>query len=362
MSTPPKDPRYRSDASADEPRQRGEPERRGSWNDGDRPSLPSWRPGAPPRAGAQPHPAATARDPARSPYAPQTASRRPAARRDALMRDLDRLEADLDARGRTDSVARMPRATQLPPVAGLAPVGEGFDAAYRPRDWLEPERLVPPEELNSRRDPRRWPLLILAAIIVAAPLGYYAFIAGSRQTPAPVAQTAPAAPVAVAPVAVAPPAAAPEPPAPLKAETDAAERSGAAETSAEGGSSARAARLPEGRLAALQPVEPASKEPPARSAARVLDAEEIRLLVKQGEQFAEAGDFSGARTLFQRAADAGDATAATALGATYDPLVLAKLGVMGIAADPEKARFWYQKAASLGSADARRRLELLGNR
>ena len=64
----------------------------------------------------------------------------------------------------------------------------------------------------------------------------------------------------------------------------------------------------------------------------------------------------------QRAAEAGDAAAATALGATYDPTVLAKLGVVGIGADLEKARFWYQEAASLGSPDAQRRLELLANR
>ena len=76
----------------------------------------------------------------------------------------------------------------------------------------------------------------------------------------------------------------------------------------------------------------------------------------------EAGDLAGARILFQRAAEAGDATAATALGATYDPTVLAKLGAVGIGADLERARFWYQKAASLGSTDARRRLDLLANR
>jgi len=54
--------------------------------------------------------------------------------------------------------------------------------------------------------------------------------------------------------------------------------------------------------------------------------------------------------------------ASTALGATYDPIVLAKLGVVGIDADVVKARFWYQKAVSLGSSDAKRRLDLLANR
>jgi TPR repeat protein len=93
-----------------------------------------------------------------------------------------------------------------------------------------------------------------------------------------------------------------------------------------------------------------------------LKAEQIRLLVKQGEQFVAAGDVITARIAFQRAAEAGDAQAAVALGATYDPTVLAKLGVVGISADIAKARGWYEKAEKLGSPDAKRRLELLADR
>jgi TPR repeat protein len=74
------------------------------------------------------------------------------------------------------------------------------------------------------------------------------------------------------------------------------------------------------------------------------------------------GDLVAARLLFQRAAEACDAAAATALGATYDPKVLAKLGVLGISADVEKARFWYKKVANLCSLDAKRRLNLLASR
>jgi TPR repeat protein len=50
-----------------------------------------------------------------------------------------------------------------------------------------------------------------------------------------------------------------------------------------------------------------------------------------------------ARIALQRAAEAGDAQAAVALGATYDRTVLAKLGVVGISADIAKARSWYEK-------------------
>ena len=49
-------------------------------------------------------------------------------------------------------------------------------------------------------------------------------------------------------------------------------------------------------------------------------------------------------------------------GATYDPTVLARLGVMGMGADLEKARAWYRTAESLGSAEAKHRLQLLSQR
>ena len=112
----------------------------------------------------------------------------------------------------------------------------------------------------------------------------------------------------------------------------------------------------------VQPGEPGVQVPPASKATRVLDPEEIKLLMKQGEQFIAAGDVVTARIVFQRAAEAGDADAALALGATYDPIVLAKLGVAGLGANVEKARIWYQKAESLGSTEATRRLAILANR
>jgi TPR repeat protein len=112
----------------------------------------------------------------------------------------------------------------------------------------------------------------------------------------------------------------------------------------------------------LQQNETGIQEAPSKTSVRALGADEIKLLMKQGEQFAEVGDLVTARLLFQRAAEAGDATAATALGATYDPTVIERIGVVGISADVEKARFWYQKALNLGSSDAKRRLDLLANR
>jgi hypothetical protein len=116
------------------------------------------------------------------------------------------------------------------------------------------------------------------------------------------------------------------------------------------------------------PAPSASSPPPATAAAppskpiRTLAPDEIALLVKQGERFIATGDLATARGVFQRAAEAGSAYAALALGKTYDPLVLAKLGVIGMSADVEKARSWYRTAASLGSTEARQRLQGLANR
>ena len=53
--------------------------------------------------------------------------------------------------------------------------------------------------------------------------------------------------------------------------------------------------------------------------------------------------------------------AALTLGETYDPVVLKRLGVIGLSGDTAQARDWYRKAAELGSADAPQRLEQLAN-
>jgi TPR repeat protein len=48
-----------------------------------------------------------------------------------------------------------------------------------------------------------------------------------------------------------------------------------------------------------------------------------------------------------------------ALGTTYDPLVIQRLGVLGAPPDLEQARQWYQRAAELGSNSASQRLARL---
>jgi hypothetical protein len=101
-------------------------------------------------------------------------------------------------------------------------------------------------------------------------------------------------------------------------------------------------------------AEPSSMPTPAL---RPLDREEIAMLVKRSEDLMAQGDIASARLMLTRAAEAGDARAALALGATYDANVLRKLGVIGMAGDAPKARAWYEKAAEYGSGEATRRLE-----
>jgi hypothetical protein len=110
---------------------------------------------------------------------------------------------------------------------------------------------------------------------------------------------------------------------------------------------------------AAAPLEPA---PALRAIERALDRDEITILVKRGQELAAQGDIAGARLLLRRAAEAGDAQAMQALGATYDSTALAKLRVIGVAPDDGRARAWYERAAAAGAPEAGRRLEQLAGR
>jgi len=144
------------------------------------------------------------------------------------------------------------------------------------------------------------------------------------------AATRTAAPPAIAPPAIAPPAVAP----PVVA----------------------APIVATPRAAALTPLPaPAAIAPPAPS----LEREEIAALYERGEQLIAQGEIAAARLVFARAAGAGDGRSALALGASYDPNVLRKLGVIGVRGDVALAREWYAKASGFGSREAAQRIELL---
>lgn len=93
--------------------------------------------------------------------------------------------------------------------------------------------------------------------------------------------------------------------------------------------------------------------------ARHLDPDVVATLLRRGLDFLKNGDFASARLSLRRAAEAGNADAALALGSTYDPLVLNELGAVGIAPDVASARRWYEKAKDLGSIAAAQRLAKL---
>ena len=102
---------------------------------------------------------------------------------------------------------------------------------------------------------------------------------------------------------------------------------------------------------------PIEREKPVRP----LGTDEIETLLKQGEDFVSVGDFVSARMVYARVAEARDARGALAVAATYDPIVLAKIGAKGVTGDAVKAHEWYAKARDLGSSDAAARLEALAN-
>jgi hypothetical protein len=106
---------------------------------------------------------------------------------------------------------------------------------------------------------------------------------------------------------------------------------------------------------------PVAAPPVAAPPARRLDADELATLMKRAKGLIAIGDIAPARLLLERAADAQEASAALLLAQTYDPAVLGTQDMRSITPDPAAARIWYQKAAQLGSLDARQRLAQMQN-
>ncbi len=87
---------------------------------------------------------------------------------------------------------------------------------------------------------------------------------------------------------------------------------------------------------------------PTGLALRTGEADRVETLMEHGDKMIAVGYFAGARAYYQRAAEAGSGEAALAVGATYDPAFIAALGVQGIKPEPQAARDWYDRAATLG--------------
>jgi len=114
-------------------------------------------------------------------------------------------------------------------------------------------------------------------------------------------------------------------------------------------------------VAALPPA-PVPEPTIPRDAIPRLDPNEIAASLKRADELIASGDLAAARLVLRRAANAGDARAAMTLAGTYDPAILAKLGVHGFVPDVAMARAWYEKAKQFGSAEAPQRLELLASK
>ena len=99
-------------------------------------------------------------------------------------------------------------------------------------------------------------------------------------------------------------------------------------------------------------LSPVATAAPAEAAMPHIDDTELTGMIKRGEDLLMSGDIASARLLLRRAADAGNAQAALALGASFDPLVIRRLGAVGMKPDVVQAKQWYQRAADLGSASA----------
>jgi hypothetical protein len=116
------------------------------------------------------------------------------------------------------------------------------------------------------------------------------------------------------------------------------------------------------RVAAIEPpTQAVPTQAPPPPVARRIDPDELAALLTRAKGLLAIGDITAARLLLERAADAGEVEAALTLAGTYDPQVLGTQDMRSITPDPAKARRWYQKAAELGSPDARRHLGQLQN-
>jgi curved DNA-binding protein CbpA len=125
-----------------------------------------------------------------------------------------------------------------------------------------------------------------------------------------------------------------------------------ASTSAMSGGDASAAAAPPASAVRLS-------APPPLTAVAASDRSEAAALLARGRAYLSDGDVALARVYLRRAAERDDTQAALALGGTYDPTELRRLGIPNFQADPAKAREWYRRAADLGSAAAALRLDQL---
>ncbi len=87
--------------------------------------------------------------------------------------------------------------------------------------------------------------------------------------------------------------------------------------------------------------------------------DDARRLCAEGLVAFAKGDIAMARAFLKRAAEGGDARALMALGDTYDPATLTRLGAVGLNGDEATARSYYSRALAAGVGGARERIAAL---
>lgn len=98
---------------------------------------------------------------------------------------------------------------------------------------------------------------------------------------------------------------------------------------------------------------------PSPIASLVIPIDDARRLCAAGLIAFAKGDIAGARAFLKRAAEGGDARALMALGDTYDPTTLTRLGALGLKGDERVARSYYSRALAAGVGGARERIAAL---
>ncbi len=118
-----------------------------------------------------------------------------------------------------------------------------------------------------------------------------------------------------------------------------------------------------GKLALALRAQPAglSAQQAGPGAALAIPINEGRRLCAEGLVAFAKGDIATARAFFVSAAQAGDPRALVALGDTFDPATLTRLGVIGLKGDGAKARDYYARALAAGASGARERLASLAS-
>jgi len=117
--------------------------------------------------------------------------------------------------------------------------------------------------------------------------------------------------------------------------------------------------LSEVAASVLPPVVETPAADPPQFASVPAEVEDTSVLIERGDALRRTGDFAAARLFYERAAEAGSAAAARAVGETFDPLVLGEAQARGVRGDARAAAEWYRKAMTEGDEQAAFRLQRL---